>query len=249
MDYKEKYNTALERAKVAYKDEDMHLKVTLERIFPELQEMENSENKRISKEITQFLKQNNGWNREWLTWLEKQIEKKSQGKSALETIKEGKVDNKNCVKSVDKIEPKFKEGDYIVPNDITFPETWRVINIDKDNYYNIKCITNPEYDEIYRIPGFILEEDYHIWSLDDAKDGDVLATWAGTFIYNGYNDGMGCPGCYCGINTLGIFQIGGKIHWTGKKVYPATKEQRDTLFAKMKELGYKWDAENKCLYQ
>ena len=33
-------------------------------------------NKRISKEITQFLKQNNGWNREWLAWLEKQGEQK-----------------------------------------------------------------------------------------------------------------------------------------------------------------------------
>ena len=58
---------------------------------------------------------------------------------------------------------------------------------------------------------------------------------------------MSCPGCYCGINTLGIFQIGGKRHWTGKKVYPATKEQRDTLFAKMKELGYVWDSEKKEL--
>ena len=30
------YDAALERASVAHKDEDMHLKATLERIFPEL---------------------------------------------------------------------------------------------------------------------------------------------------------------------------------------------------------------------
>ena len=35
-------------------------------------ESEDDKNKRISKEITRFLKQNNGWNREWLAWLEKQ---------------------------------------------------------------------------------------------------------------------------------------------------------------------------------
>ena len=28
---------------------------------------------------------------------------------------------------------------------------------------------------------------------------------------------------------------------------PATKEQRDTLFAEMKEVGYEWDAEKKQL--
>ena len=34
---------------------------------------------------------------------------------------------------------------------------------------------------------------------------------------------------------------------TSSPVYPATKEQRDTLFAKMKEAGYIWDAEKKEL--
>ena len=38
---------------------------------------------------------------------------KPQGKSALETINEEKVDNQNCVKPVDKVEPKFKVGDSI----------------------------------------------------------------------------------------------------------------------------------------
>ena len=28
------------------------------------------------------------------------------------------------------------------------------------------------------------------------------------------------------------------------EVFPATKEQRDTLFQKLEEKGYKWDAEN-----
>lgn len=74
------YDEALEKAVIAHKDEDKHLKATIERIFPELKESEDGDNKRISKEITQFLKQNNGWNREWLAWLEKQGEKSVEPK-------------------------------------------------------------------------------------------------------------------------------------------------------------------------
>ena len=70
MDYEKKYEEALKRAKKLY--EQGTITESLSYVFPELAESEDGENKRISKEITQFLKQNNGWNREWLTWLEKQ---------------------------------------------------------------------------------------------------------------------------------------------------------------------------------
>lgn len=46
------YDKALERANVAYKDEDRHLKAVLERIFPELKE---SEDERIRKRIIHAL--------------------------------------------------------------------------------------------------------------------------------------------------------------------------------------------------
>lgn len=48
MDYEKKYKEALEKAIIAYKDEDKHIKATLERIFSELRE---SEDERIRKEI------------------------------------------------------------------------------------------------------------------------------------------------------------------------------------------------------
>lgn len=38
--YEQKYKDALEKASIAYKDEDKHLKATLERIFPELKRVE-----------------------------------------------------------------------------------------------------------------------------------------------------------------------------------------------------------------
>jgi len=133
-----------------------------------------------------------------------------------------------------------------------------VICTDQGGYEHIRQITNVEtftsaFDskQSHRywtsdITWFGDSYDARLWTLDDAKDGDVLATSAGAFIYNGNRSGS-CPGCYCGINTLGKFQIGVKTHWTGKPVFPATKEQRDILFSKMKEADYEWDDEKKVL--
>ena len=47
------YDEALERASVAYKDDDRHLKATLERIFPELKK---NDDKKIKNAILNHLK-------------------------------------------------------------------------------------------------------------------------------------------------------------------------------------------------
>ena len=77
MNYEKAYKDALERARVAYKDEDRHLKATLERIFSELQE---SEDDTIRKELIEHFRWNaqilnNFDNRDVITWLEKQQKK------------------------------------------------------------------------------------------------------------------------------------------------------------------------------
>ena len=79
-------------------------------------------NYQIRKDIATFLFNYKGDIKDrskWMNYLgikvsfvEKQSEK-PQGKSALEAINEEKVDNQNCVKSTDKVEPKFKVGDKI----------------------------------------------------------------------------------------------------------------------------------------
>ena len=54
---------------------------------------------------------------------------------------------------------------------------------------------------------------------------------------------------YCGIKPNGNFEIG-KDNWYfcgTLHIHPATEEQRDLLFQKMKEAGYTWDAEKKEL--
>jgi hypothetical protein len=79
-----RYNEALDRAKAAHKDEDRHLKATLERIFPELKE-KDSEDERIRKwcishfrECFRVTKDNVEYqeylNNKVIPWLEKQGE-------------------------------------------------------------------------------------------------------------------------------------------------------------------------------
>ena len=123
----------------------------------------------------------------------------------------------------------------------------------KSKFYQIKNITEHEYTllgcdgSVITHPIQDVDKSASAFTIQDAKDGDVLAMHAWAFIYNGNRGGGSCPGCYCGINTLDNFKVGVEHHWTGKPVFPATKEQRDTLFAKMKEAGYAFDFEKKEL--
>lgn len=143
-------------------------------------------------------------------------------------------------KSADKIEPKFHEGDWVVLTAGELSTTLQIVKVDINK--RLYWFNDNSYLPI------VDEECLHLWTIQDAKDGDVLATlWSGAFIYNGKRGGLGCPGSYCGINTLGRFQTGSETHWTTGEAYPATKEQRDLLFQKMKESGWEWDAEKKEL--
>ena len=151
--------------------------------------------------------------------------------------------NKSDFLSCDKVEPKFKVGDWIIQEYvgvykvIEICKSWYEVIDDEDNHYSIS---------------FDKEGMCHLWTIKDAKEGDVLSYvtdeedlwimiyWSLYEPYEGHvhyhallvNDNFGDKGtcCIC-IDDL----------------KPATKEQRDLLFQKMKEAGYEWDAENKKL--
>ena len=170
-------------------------------------------------------------------------------KSAVEAIKEEKVDNAN------KVEPKFK--------------------VEKDKWY--VCISqfgNCIEGRVYKatsdsriIDDFGTEYDIHsdaykyfrLWTIQDAKDGDILfqdLMGGYTFIYNGTNtdtamlysfiisnDGEDVLPYHIGKPNTGI----GCIKENENIIHPATKEQRDLLFQKMREAGYEWVFEKKKL--
>jgi len=241
--YEQKYKEALERAKLSRLQLlDIGEEATeIEYIFPELKE---SEDDRIRKELIKHLRDGaEGYmpagNAEdytrWLFWLEKQGEK-PQGKTALEVIHEEKVDNANYVS----VKELFSIGDWVVANGTRYKAKIKAF-IENDMVEFEDGIFESEEN---------LLKDYHHWTIQDAKDGDVLLSkYNQPFIYNGIFDEENV-GAYCGIDKLGNDFLEDKFscNWSYKeRVKPTTKEQRDLLFQKMKEAGYEWDSYRKEL--
>ena len=163
--------------------------------------------------------------------------------SALEAVKEEKVDNQNCVKSIYDVKPKFKEGDWI-SNDMC---DVHIASIEDGMYY---------FDEGDGLSIVFVDEHYHLWTIEDAMDGDVLfhsdSASNGIFIFKEIIDKGFAKEviCYCDYDSEDHFCLG-EDHtccWSDAKIlYPATKEQRDLLFQKIKEAGYEWDSKKKEL--
>lgn len=135
-------------------------------------------------------------------------------------------------------ELKFKEGDWVVsPNGV---------------YWHIDAIQNGRY-QVSSDSGECAEwpldtNIYHRFTIQDAKDGDVLDANGAVFLYGEHDKNYVYH--YCGINLANEFVVAcdeHKIWYIISKVHPATKEQKDTLFSKITEAGYEWDAENKVL--
>jgi hypothetical protein len=244
MDYEKAYKEALERAEGLIDFcSDSELK-TLEYVFPELKD---SEDERIRGAIMHFISHTPTVpkgiiNKEqMLAWLEKQGEK-LQGKSALEAAKEDKVDSQNCVNPADKVEPKFKVSDWIIDN---CGYVWKIEGI-LNQFYILESVEGGESRPTIEW----VNKTFHLWTIQDAKDGDVLVSqYNQPFIYNGnYNNYK--VGVYCGIEYTGeqFIDTYAEICWADNKfIKPATKEQRNLLFQKMQEAGYEWNAEKKEL--
>ena len=145
-------------------------------------------------------------------------------------------------KSTDKVEPKFKVGDWIVEynNVNTINQVIKVEQID-DEYFGYTLD-----DKSYF--GGSWESSYRLWTIKDAKDGDVLyeCNEKKPFIFKELKTKhIGDIASYCDIFN-GVFNPN-EDNWTTLDIVPATKEQCDLLFSKMKEAGYDWDSEKKKL--
>ena len=134
----------------------------------------------------------------------------------------------------------FKVGDWIIRNNKYTGIPVKVIEF--NGYYS--CELNGE------VVNFTLNDvhnNFHLWTIQDAKDGDVLVDkdnnigifqkFEGIYWYSYIY--LGCDG------ELRGFSIGGSHKQTD--VHPATKEQRDLLFQKIKEAGYHWNSKTKTL--
>lgn len=148
-------------------------------------------------------------------------------------------------KSADKIEPKFKVGDWIASNLSNSSNLLCIIGVDETNYE----VVTPQGST--GVPSIrYIDKHYHLWTIQDAKDGDVIRLGAVTAIFKKYIGQEKCI-CYCSFCKDGGFEIPIE-NWDdnvygGYNATPATKEQRDFLFQKMKEADYEWDIDKKEL--
>ena len=132
-------------------------------------------------------------------------------------------------------EPEFKDGDWVVNK---FGDVWRIDSFDKKNYQVSDEKGNYNYFPISK------QDEMRLWTIDDAKAGDVLVASDGSiFIFASVVD-CACKH-YVALETDGAININeGLKHYyeTSEAAHPATKEQRELLFSKLKEAGYEWNA-------
>jgi len=232
-------------------------------VYTVLPEFKVSEDEKIRKELLSFLKAgspyycpNNKRRQEWVTWLEKQGEQKPaiEMKSAEESLG---IDSNTyneivdeCIygkqKPTDKVEPKFHEGEWIV-----WQNKFYKVNDNGCGYELVDqngLSTSLEYGTV--------DENAHLWTIKDAKPGDILfhsdSASNGIFIFKEllkyeFSEKVIC---YCDYDSEDHFCLG-EHHtccWADAKIlHPATKEQCNLLFQKMKKAGYEWDVEKKEL--
>lgn len=181
--------------------------------------------------------------KEMIAWLEKQGEQKiktPEESLGIDSDTYNKIVDE-CIygeqKPIDKVEPNFKVGDWVVTS---YGKVNQVVSVDK---YGDGYTLN---DGVYFSGSWC--DMYHLWTIQDAKDGDVLAWDDSKCIalfkniydedsFNSYGFIGGCTGTF--ESRQSYHDIEGS--------HPATKEQRDLLFHKMHESGYEWDAEKKEL--
>ena len=232
----------------------------------------NKENEEVRQYIIRTMKQkdiNVPMVRKALAWLEKQAEKKQEQydidvlekhitKDSISElahtviVRNGwEIVDLKEQKPAENVQLKFKVGDWIT-----------------DGYVGGQ-ITSIEYSyPCYKIADFMgginssipfsLQDNYHLWTIADAKDGDMIVDKSdgsiGIFQSIGHHPDGGSYNdpSYCFLHCryddgffFEDFEDGNTMN--SGDVIPATKEQRDLLFAKMKEAGYEWDADKKEL--
>ena len=270
-DYKKMYEDALNRAMNLALTNNISALAAGE-IFPELNEAEDERIRTAQLDYWRSVGGNEWYGvpvQETIAWLEKQGEKSNIHQDAedylrcqhtirvLEYARSLDAYNQYGKESInkdiawlekqgeqnpaDKIEPKFHQDDWITNGACII----KITSIDDRYYWHDNDCAGGDIKSI--------DKEYHLWTIQDAKDGDVLyckidddteiiVMCSGINIHNNVDS-------YCRYNSKLGFNtyITNVLDAEHDFITPATKEQRDILFQKIKEAGYEWDAEKKEL--
>ena len=152
-----------------------------------------------------------------INWLEKQSEQKP----------------------IDEAKSKFKIGDWI-----TFygSKPFKILKVESEQNGILDYLLlsqnghNSYYNKKY------IDENARLWTIQDAKDGDVLFDGNNILLFQKVNHWNNITSYLAYSQVYGIreyFISGSDV------ISPATKEQRNLLFSKMHEAGYEWNEEKK----
>ena len=163
------------------------------------------------------------------------------------------IESNNDLCLVDTWEPKFRLGDWITDDN---GNSYYILN----NSYNIFTLGDGYLAERYssREQVFISFEDenkYHLWTIDDAKEGDVLTSYIGDMCI--FKEMLSQDSFYSHCRLLKDSTEDG-TSWVftdtccdmlfGPYFYkPSTLKEKDFFFHIMEASGYEWDKENKTL--
>lgn len=146
---------------------------------------------------------------------------------------------KNEQKSADKIEQKFKVGDWIISSVLG---TAHIIGTNDSNEFQLEYIDGKQKFSSINYVNYA----YDKWTIEDAKDGDVLAAHECYVVFKEI-DGLNIK-CYCTYHYLGLNPSFYRDTLQNKDAFlPATKEQRDSFMKAMNDAGYEWDIKKKEL--
>lgn len=161
------------------------------------------------------------------------------------------VEKQGEQKPAEKVEPKFHKGEWLCENEpnnyARFIQILEIVNVQGKERYRISRDLHNDEDVV---ECRFIENNYHSFNIQDAKDGDVLYSLDSKqpFIFKHRKPNEQAE-AYCGLNIYGKFFVWGTKDCviTLSNYIPATKKQRELLFKKMKEAGYQWNPDTKEL--
>ena len=245
----QRYDEAIKLAKDSYNYPSYPGFIRADVVFPELKESEEEKIKKwIKKELESKYVVDNTVNNvmadKALAWLEKIGKQKPYGQRQ-ECVDcqfnyagecKGSCAMKRGKQKPDKVEPKFKNGQWIVWQNKCYKVNYNGCGYELIDQNGLS--TSLEYVTV--------DENAHLWTIQDAKDGDVLASKDGNDILIFKNlDSDKCFSSYYSIR--GGVEIDWSNGWSNGSFIPATKEQHDTLMKAIADAGYTFDFEKKEL--
>ena len=138
---------------------------------------------------------------------------------------------------------KFKSGDWVIDNQGVVHQIANVVENVTNHTYGYDIVGGGYFNDN--------TEGVRLWTvINDARKGDILQAGKCTIIFDGLDKDLNGNT----VVSSWYFSDSTKFHgmgpsqpdlWLIDGISPATKEQRELLFAYMEDAGYEWDADKK----